>query len=153
VTYLTSEPIDTAALAAGVRTAQRGGIVTFVGHVRDHHGGRSVQRLEYSAYGPMVESQCDAIVREAEARWPVAVGLRHRTGELAVGDVAVAIAVGADHRDEAFEACRWLIDEVKRRVPIWTREYYADGSVAWVDPTAAGGIVPATAPAVPGGSG
>jgi molybdopterin synthase catalytic subunit len=69
----------------------------------------------------------------------------HRVGALAIGDVAVAVAVGAGHRGEAFEACRWIIEEVKRTVPIWKREQYADGSVAWVDPTAPGGTVPADA--------
>lgn len=149
---LTSEPIDVPALAAEVRDARHGGVVTFVGQVRDHHGGRSVQRLEYSAYPPMAEAQCHAIVREAEARWPAAIRLRHRTGELGIGDVAVAVVVAADHRGDAFDACRWVIDEVKRRVPIWKREYYGDGSVAWVDPTAAGGVVPAAAPATRGGT-
>jgi molybdopterin synthase catalytic subunit len=147
--YLTDEPIDGAALALRVESASRGGIVTFVGHVRDHHAGRAVRRLEYSAYAPMAESECAAIVEEAEARWPVSVALRHRTGTLEIGDVAVAIAVAADHRGEAFDACRWIIDEVKRRVPIWKREYYEDGSEAWVDPTAPGGAVPASSP-VPG---
>lgn len=150
---LTSAPIDVAALAEAVRRDRHGGIVTFAGHVRDHHGGRPVGRLEYSAYVPMAEAQCEAIVREAETRWPVTVGLRHRTGELAIGEVAVAVVVAGDHRDEAFEACRWIIDEVKRRVPIWKREYYADGSVAWVDPTAAGGVSPAAVPAGRRGNG
>jgi molybdopterin synthase catalytic subunit len=148
--FLTSAAIDAAALADGVRGDRRGAIVTFVGHVRDHHGGRPVERLVYSAYEPMAEAECDAIVREAERRWPVSIGLRHRTGELAIGEIAVAVAVAADHRGEAFDACRWVIDEVKRRVPVWKREHYRDGSVAWVDPTAAGGIVPAAARAAQG---
>ncbi|HEU4828994.1 MAG TPA: molybdenum cofactor biosynthesis protein MoaE [Gemmatimonadales bacterium] len=147
MSYLTGEPIDLTALASRVESAERGGVVTFVGHVRNHHGGRGVRRLEYSAYAPMAEAECQAIVREAELRWPVTVELRHRTGRLDVGDVAVAIAVAGNHRGEAFDACRWIIDEVKRRVPIWKREYYTDGSVAWVDPTAAGGTVPAAEPA------
>ena len=147
MSYLTNEPIDAPVLAEAVGSARRGGVVTFVGRVRDHHGGRSVRRLEYSAYAPMAEAECEAIVREAETRWPVTIGLRHRTGELGIGDVAVAVAVAGDHRGEAFDACRWIIDEVKRRVPIWKREHYADGSIAWVDPTAAEGTVPAAAPA------
>ena len=150
--FLTSEVIDTAALADEVRRDPRGAIVTFAGHVRDHHGGRPVERLEYSAYLPMAEAECETIVRETEARWPVAVALRHRIGELGISDVAVAVVVAGDHRGEAFDACRWVIDEVKRRVPIWKREHYRDGSVAWVDPTAAGGVVPAAVPARPGGA-
>jgi molybdopterin synthase catalytic subunit len=96
-----------------------------------------VLRLEYSAYAPMAEAECGRIAAEAEGRWPVAVALRHRVGTLEVGDVAVAIAAGSAHRDAAFEACRYVIEEVKRRVPIWKREYYADGTIAWVDPTSA----------------
>lgn len=141
--YLTDDPIDPADLVSRIESAERGGVVTFVGLVRNHHGGRAVRRLEYSAYVPMAEAECGAILREAEARWPISVALRHRTGGLEVGEVAVAVAVAADHRGEAFDACRWIIDEVKRRVPIWKREYYADGSVAWVDPTAMAGAVPA----------
>ncbi len=141
--FLTADPIDATALVRAVPSARRGAVVTFVGQVRNHHGGRGVERLEYSAYAPMAEAQCEAIVREAEARWPVTVRLQHRTGDLKIGDVAVAVAVAADHRGEAFDACRWVIDEVKRRVPIWKREHYTDGSIAWVDPTAAEGVVPA----------
>ena len=84
----------------------------------------------------MAEAECARIVAEAEARWQVAVALQHRIGALEIGDAAVAVAVAASaHRDEAFAACRYVIEEVKRRVPIWKREYYADGTVDWVDPT------------------
>jgi molybdopterin synthase catalytic subunit len=96
-----------------------------------------VQELEYVAYEPMAESIAAEIVSEAEGRWPVTVALRHRLGRLALGDVAVAIVAVGDHRDEAFAACRYVIEEVKRRVPIWKREKYADGTEAWVDPTRA----------------
>ncbi len=133
--FLTERPLDPAALLGAVLSAERGGICCFVGTVRNHHEGRSVQRLEYSAYGAMAEAECGRIVAEAEARWPVRVGLSHRTGRLEVGDAAVAIAVAGAHRDEAFAACRYVIEEVKRRVPIWKREVYADGTEAWVDPT------------------
>jgi molybdopterin synthase catalytic subunit len=137
VAFLTDQPIDLAALHASLAAPDRGGITSFVGAVRDHHGGRAVLRLDYSAYRPMAEAECARIVRETEARWPVAVALRHRIGALAIGDAAVAIVVAAAHRDAAFAACRYAIEEVKQRVPIWKREYYADGTVAWVDPTAA----------------
>jgi len=73
-------------------------------------------------------------VAEAEARWPVRVALEHRIGGLEIGDVAVAVAAGGAHRDEAFAACRFVIEEVKRRVPIWKKEFYEDGAVQWVDP-------------------
>jgi molybdopterin synthase catalytic subunit len=145
MTYLTPEPIDVGTLLEAVRAPDRGGITTFVGVVRDHHAGRQVEGLEYEAHGPMAEDVCRRIVEEAERRWSCRVALAHRTGTLEVGDVAVAIAAGAGHRDEAFEACRYVIEELKRRVPIWKRERYSDGTEAWVDPTAASGTVPARA--------
>jgi molybdopterin synthase catalytic subunit len=146
VAYLSRRPIDVAGLASQVESASRGAVVSFAGLVRDHHAGRAVLRLEYSAYEPMAEAECARIVAETEDRWPVAVVLRHRLGELAIGETAVAVAVAAAHRGDAFEACRHMIEEVKRRVPIWKREHYADGSVAWVDPTASAGAQPATSP-------
>ena len=135
--FLTDLPIDLAPLVAQVQAPERGGIASFVGLVRDHHEGRGVLRLDYSAYGPMAEAECARIVAEAEMRWRVAVALRHRIGTLQVGDMAVAVAAAGAHRDESFAACRYVIEEVKRRVPIWKREYYADGTIGWVDPTAA----------------
>lgn len=135
--FLTDQPIELAPLIAAVQAPDRGGIATFLGLVRDHHAGRSVERLDYSAYGPMAEAECARIVAEAEQRWPARVALRHRIGRLAIGDVAVAVAAAAAHRDAAFAACRFVIEEAKRRVPIWKREYYGDGTEAWVDPTAA----------------
>ena len=137
VGHLSHIQIDTVSLSKRVAARSRGGIVTFVGHVRDHQDGRPVVRLDYSAYESMADAECGRIVAEAEERWPVAAELTHRLGSLEVGDVAVAVAVGGAHREEAFAACRWIIEEVKRRVPIWKREFYADGTVGWVDPTAA----------------
>jgi molybdopterin synthase catalytic subunit len=130
--YLVSDPIDAVALLALVQSPERGGIACFLGTVRNHHGGREVLRLEYSAYAPMAEAECGRIVTEAESRWDVAVALRHRVGELEIGDTAVAIAAASAHRDEAFLACRYIIEEVKRRVPIWKREVFADGTLEWV---------------------
>lgn len=136
--YLSEHPLDVAALTAGVAAADRGGIASFVGVVRNHHAGRQVLRLEYSAYGPMAETECARIVAEAQGQWPCAVALQHRVGTLAVGDAAVVVVAAAAHRDVAFAACRYVIEEVKRRLPIWKREHYADGTDAWVDPTAGG---------------
>ena len=134
--YLVANSIDVGALVALVQSPERGGVACFLGTVRNHHHGREVVRLEYSAYGPMAEAECGRIVAEAGSRWDVVVALRHRVGELDIGDTAVAIAAASAHRDEAFLACRYVIEEVKRRVPIWKREVYADGSVEWVDPSA-----------------
>jgi molybdopterin synthase catalytic subunit len=130
--YLSSNPLDLAALLASVQSPSRGGVASFVGTVRNHHDGREVLRLDYSAYAPMAEAECARIVAEAQARWDATVALRHRIGRLEIGDAAVAVAVASAHRDEAFVACRYVIEEVKRRVPIWKREYFADGSIAWV---------------------
>ena len=132
MTFLSDSPLDLGALIAEVAAAEYGGIASFVGTVRDHHQGRAVQALEYTSYAPMAEAECARIVAETERRWPVRVALRHRVGRLGIGDVAVAIAVAGAHRDEAFAACRHVIEEVKRRVPIWKRERYADGAVGWV---------------------
>jgi molybdopterin synthase catalytic subunit len=130
--YLTESPLDLAELLASVQSPERGGVACFVGTVRNHHGGREVLRLDYSAYAPMVEAECARIVAEAESRWRVAVALQHRIGRLEIGDAAVAVAAASAHRDEAFVACRHVIEELKRRVPIWKREVYADGTVEWV---------------------
>jgi molybdopterin synthase catalytic subunit len=134
--FLSTEPIELSPLFARVHSPSRGGIAAFVGQVRDHHDGRAVLRLDYSAYAPMAEAECERIVAEAEARWSVDVALRHRVGSLAIGDTAVAVVAASAHRADAFAACRYVIEEVKRRVPIWKREHYADGTVTWVNATA-----------------
>lgn len=136
MTFLTSDPVELAPLLASVQSPSRGGLSLFLGQVRDHHEGRTVVRLVYSAYAPMAEAECIRIVAEAERRWDVAVALQHRLGSLDIGDTAVAVVVASAHRADAFAACRHVIEEVKRRVPIWKREHYADGTVTWVDPTA-----------------
>lgn len=130
--YLTSVPIGLGPLLDSVQSASRGAVACFLGTVRNHHGGREVLRLDYSAYVPMAEAELARIVAEAESRWDVAVAVRHRIGSLEIGDAAVAVAVASGHRDEAFVACRYVIEEVKRRVPIWKREFFADGTVEWV---------------------
>ena len=144
--FLSSTPIALEPLLAAVQSPTLGGEAIFRGVVRSTHAGREVVQLAYSAYEAMAEGECSRIVAEAEGAWPVRIALAHRVGELAVGDVAMIVVAAAGHREEAFAACRWTVDEVKRRVPIWKRETYADGSVAWVDPTAPGGTVPAEAP-------
>ena len=136
MSFLTIRPIELAALVSTVQSPERGGIAVFLGLVRNHHEGRAVVRLDYSAYGPMAEAECGRIVAEAGSRWDAAIALEHRIGPLSVGDTAVAIVAASAHREAAFAACRFVIDEVKRRVPIWKREHYADGTRVWVDPTA-----------------
>lgn len=131
--YLTRSPIQLGSLIDQVAASDCGGIATFLGTVRNHHRGRDVHALSYSAYEPMAEAVSGEIVAEAAARWPVRVALQHRLGDLTIGDVAVAVAVAGGHRDEAFAACRYVIEELKRRVPIWKREIFADGTEDWVD--------------------
>jgi molybdopterin synthase catalytic subunit len=133
-TLLSDAQLDAAALLAAVSAPDRGGVALFVGTVRDHHDGRAVLRLEYSAYADMAEAEARRITQEAEERWPVALAMRHRVGALEVGDLAVVIAAGSAHRDAALAACSWAIEDVKRRVPIWKHEHYADGTSGWVEP-------------------
>jgi molybdopterin synthase catalytic subunit len=130
--FLTSAPLEIGALVAQVESPERGGVACFLGTVRNHQGGRKVLRLEYSAYAPMAEAECARIVAEAEGRWDCAVALVHRIGSLAVGETAVAIAAASPHREDAFAACRYVIEEVKRSVPVWKQEFFEDGTVEWV---------------------
>ena len=140
VGYLTRDPISLETLCHEIAAPEYGGLATFLGLVRNHHEGRRVRGIEYSAYEEMAEKVSDSVVTEATTRWPVRIALLHRLGELEVGDVAVAVAAAGAHRDEAFAACRYVIEEVKRRVPIWKRERYADGTTSWVDPTSGPGF-------------
>lgn len=134
MSLLTGQPIDLAPLIREVMADDRGAVASFLGLVRNHHEGRVVVRLEYSAYPEMAEGVAASILAEARERWPVRIAARHRTGLLEVGDTAVAVVAAGAHRAEAFEACRHVIEELKRRVPIWKREFYADGTEAWVEP-------------------
>jgi molybdopterin synthase catalytic subunit len=110
-----------------------GACVTFEGRVRNEDGGRPVSALEYEAYPGMAEREGAKVVEEAVHAFGVReVRCIHRVGRLGVGELAVWIAVTAGHRDEAFRACRFVIDEIKRRVPIWKKEVYADGADRWV---------------------
>jgi len=105
----------------------------FVGVVRDQNAGRPVLRLEYEAYEEMALSEMQAIDREARRRWPITeIRIVHRLGRMEIGEASVAVAVASPHRDEAFEACRFAIDTLKKTVPIWKKEFYADGAV-WLE--------------------
>jgi molybdopterin synthase catalytic subunit len=129
---VTPDPIDIGALLASVEGSGEGAVVLFAGRVRDRTGDRSVTHIDYEAYGDMAEREMTGLADEARREHgAVRVALLHRTGRLRIGDVAVAIAVSAPHRPAAFDACRWLIDSVKERVPIWKKEHGADGS-AWI---------------------
>ena len=132
---LSETPIDAAAQRIALEDRAAGGAVTFEGWVRNHNEARAVTRLDYQAYGPLAEGEGEAILDEARAKFALrAARCVHRTGSLAIGEMAVWVGVSADHRDAAFAACRWIIDEVKRRVPIWKNEHYADGETGWLHP-------------------
>ena len=137
-TALTTEPLDLVALLAGVASPANGALVVFLGTVREVNDGRSVSGIEYSAYEAMAAAELEAIASEACHRFGSGFArIVHRLGTLAIEDVSVGIAVGHAHRAEAYEMSRWIIEELKRRVPIWKREHYVDGTREWVDPTAA----------------
>jgi molybdopterin synthase catalytic subunit len=130
---LTDQLIDVIALRAELENDAAGACVTFEGIVRNHNDGRSVLRLEYEAYPALANKEGEAIVREALGKFDIlGATCVHRTGALGIGDMAVWVGVVSAHRGEAFDACRYIIDTVKHRVPIWKREFYADGSVEWV---------------------
>lgn len=132
---LDDRPIDVANERRVLDHAAAGACASFEGWVRNHNDGRAVQRLDYQAYVPLAASEGEAILAEAVARFGVrAAACVHRTGSLAIGDLAVWVGVSADHRDAAFAACRWIIDEVKLRVPIWKNEHYLDGESGWLHP-------------------
>lgn len=133
---LTTERIEPSALAAEAAGSGYGAILLFLGVVRDVNDGRGVTSLDYSAYGAMAAAQLQDIAMEASEQFaPASVVIAHRLGELALEEVSVGIAVAHAHRDEAYQLSRWCIEELKRRVPIWKREHYVDGRLAWVDPT------------------
>jgi molybdopterin synthase catalytic subunit len=111
-----------------------GGYAAFEGWVRDYSDGRSVLRLEYEAFAPLAEREGERILDEACQHFGVTrVRCAHRVGSLAIGELAVWVGVSAGHRGEAFDACRYIIDEVKHRVPVWKKEYYQDGDSGWVN--------------------
>lgn len=132
---ISSEPIDAAALARELANAGAGACVTFEGWVRDRNQGRAVQRLDYQAYAALAQNEGERILAEARERFAiVAARCAHRVGSLAIGELSVWVGVSAGHRDAAFAACRYVIDEVKKRVPIWKNEHYADGESGWLHP-------------------
>lgn len=132
---LSAAPIDPASLRAAMADVRAGAFAGFEGRVRDHNDGRTVEGLHYEAYAALAEAEGEQVLAEAMARFDILdARCVHRTGDLAVGDVAVWVGVSAAHRDAAFAACRYVIDEVKARVPIWKREAYVEGGRDWLHP-------------------
>jgi len=132
---LSEGPIDSDQLARTLADARAGACVTFEGWVRDHNDGRAVQRLDYQAFAPLAQAEGERIVADAVQRFGlVAAVCVHRVGALAIGDLAVWVGASSAHRDAAFAACRYIIDEVKQHVPIWKNEHYASGESGWLHP-------------------
>ncbi len=133
---LTREPLLVDALIREVAGPERGGTCVFLGTVRNGSEEGGVTAIEYSAYEPMADAELERILGEVRERWPTArAALRHRLGRVPAGEASIAIAAAAPHRAEAFAACRHVIEEVKRRLPIWKKEYRVDGTASWVDPS------------------
>jgi molybdopterin synthase catalytic subunit len=129
-----TEPLSVDEHAALVSDRAAGAVVTFAGVVRDHDHGRSVRELEYVGH-PSASDVVARVARDLAGRWPGvrAIAVSHRVGVLAIGDVALAVAVAAEHRAQAFAACAELVDEVKRELPVWKRQTFADGTDEWVN--------------------
>jgi molybdopterin synthase catalytic subunit len=134
---LAPEPLDPAALAAAVADPDHGGTATFLGTTRREAGLREVAELRYEAYEELAVAELAAIAAEAERRFGARVAIAHRVGAVAVGEASVAVAASAGHRRQAFAACRYAIDALKARAPIWKQTVYADGEASWIDGCAA----------------
>lgn len=136
MTYLSTAPLSIETLLAEVAAPHCGGTCAFLGTVRDGPDDGGVTAIEYSAYDAMAEAELDRIVSETRRQWPGArVAVRHRLGLVAAEEASIAIAVATPHRADAFGACRYVIEEVKRRLPVWKKELRADGTTTWVDPS------------------
>jgi molybdopterin converting factor subunit 1 len=130
---LVRQPIDQAAIAMAIRQPEDGAVVVFDGVVRNHSRGRRTLYLDYSAYEPMALQQMEQLARQALENHAVRdIWIVHRLGRLQIGESSIYIAVASAHRAPAFEACRWLIDTLKKTVPIWKKEFFEDGAV-WAD--------------------
>lgn len=130
---MTINPIDPCSALDGCISDQDGAAILFLGTVRNHNDGREVGHLDYQAYAPMAEATLYEIVAEAHQRWDTGgISVIHRYGRLEIGDISVAIAVASPHRAEAFEASRYIIEELKKRAPIWKREGYLSGESEWL---------------------
>jgi len=145
MSVLTRDPVSLEHLLADVTSPTCGGTCAFLGTVRSGPGEQGVTGIEYSGYEQMVEGELARILAEVHERWPaVRPQVRHRLGLVPTGEASIGIAAAAPHRDQAFEACRYIIEAVKQRVPIWKRELREDGTALWVNPS---GHPAATGPA------
>jgi molybdopterin synthase catalytic subunit len=141
---LTGDPLDPAALLAEVADDEHGGTALFIGTTRREAGAGEVSALAYEAYDELALAEMEAIAAEAGRAWSARVAVAHRTGTVAVGEPSVAVAASAGHRSAAFAACRYVIDELKQRVPIWKQAVHPDGGATWIDGRAAAHATPST---------
>jgi molybdopterin synthase catalytic subunit len=147
---VTGDVLTADSVAEAVRAGECGGVVTFLGTVRSPSRGRDVRYLEYEAYPPMAVRKMQQIADEIRERWGITrVAIRHRVGRLEVGEASVAIGIAAPHRHEAFEACEYAIVRLKRIVPVWKKEVWADGE-EWIGWEGTDEVQPQTAPASAG---
>lgn len=138
MSFVTHQPIDLTQLVRHVSQPELGGTVLFVGSVRRGPGDGPVRAIDYAAYEEMVAAEFTRILREAGEQWPGArFAARHRVGHVPVGEPSIAVVAAAPHRAEAFAACRYVIEEAKRRLPVWKKEQFEDGSTRWREDRAA----------------
>lgn len=144
---ISAEPIDPAALQTLLEDVRAGACVTFEGWVRHRNDGQAVQSLEYEGYVPLGKKEGERILAEARAKFRLigAAGV-HRVGHLQLGEMAVWVGVTAEHRGDAFEACRYIIDEAKARLPIWKKEHYVTGATVWINCATRGDHAESAAP-------
>jgi molybdopterin synthase catalytic subunit/molybdopterin converting factor small subunit len=138
---LTDEALDPAPLVWFAEGPEMGAVVTFSGNVRDHNRGRQVGHLEYEGYRPMAEREMRKIAAQALERWPGRIAIAHRLGRLGIGEASVLVVAACGHRGEAFDCCRYAIDTLKERVPIWKREVWSDGEV-WIEGPSDASVAP-----------
>lgn len=132
--WVTTEPLDPTAILGMIGAEEDGAVLLFLGIVRDHNDGRRVSGMRYDAYVPMAEKVLGEIAAEAAARLGTdRIVVAHRIGELQIGEASVAIAVSSPHRAEAYEASRYVIEEIKTRLPVWKEEHYIEGDARWLD--------------------
>ncbi|MFM7319746.1 MAG: molybdenum cofactor biosynthesis protein MoaE [bacterium] len=135
IVELTNEVIDSSKLTERVTTAKCGAVCLFLGTVREFTGDRQTFDLVYEAYPEMATKELEKILREATTRWPIPrLGVIHRLGLVPLGEASIALTVATPHRQASFDACSWMMDEIKKRVPIWKQEHWGDGSTEWVHP-------------------
>lgn len=133
MTHITTDPIDLVKILSDVKDRSAGGTVLFIGSVRDHNETGLVSEIHYEAYQEMAEDKIAEIETEVRKKWKIEKFVAvHRVGDLKVGEISVAVAASAEHREEAFEACRYGIDKIKVNVPIWKKEISGSG-VSWVE--------------------